>query len=1008
MTDRSRAVPFMRLAQRADEVGETRVVDGGALVAEDVIFTSERRDRYGDVVRMAGADLRNYLANPVVLFSHGATSAACPVVGRGRGIKKTQTASGTPAMSMSIEFASTPLAREVGELWKGGFIRATSIGFQPKNLASLRVIGPDGKPTDDDPQDFLGFMPDGYGFEFNAWEMLENSIVPVPANPDALGRMRGLPEVCRAVGLLHRGPSIRVPSIGRATLHKAMCHGGHCAGCAGEYGEEEPATAAEPTQEDVQASKTWADSLVREAEKVREPLPGAVHKEACPGGHCAGCVGEMPVAEPEESPAPVIDLSADPLRWNRSLPEDFDVETVPLEPSTTEVAFAARFLRSKVCDLSQFMTDIPSVRLGSFLSALEKYISDGGYQPAGVRNISDYGQAEAPPKYAQVQLNSKLARRFMIEGVRFLKDAEGRPSVAIRLWPTYFGIRLLLYSREAEADKAERLLDLTWQHARGAGNFLRGESFSVGGEFLPATSETWDGLYLSPTNERSLKMVARTVNEDGAAADCRGVILMGSPGNGKTLSCRVMRNECAATFVWLSARDFAYLGAFDGLTTAFDLARELAPAILCVEDADSWLDRYTVDLLKTEMDGVARHKGVVTAVTTNFPEALPEALIDRPGRFHDVLHFGAPDAGTRDKMLAAWADGLTPEERAAAVEATDGMSGAHVREVASYAATLARQEGLGIGKALLLAIDKMAEQRRLIDEHAGGGRYRNIGRLERSTPARWRTKPGARWWKVNPGDEKGGKVVHVTLDGKALARHMRDSGNLRDAIDDIAAIRPVSLGALAQALADTSVETCPACKGQAPYHRPTGRFIGHQDENGDRCASKGVTVKPVGLPFARFAERLGDSRLHDVRGGLEDQLASGAASMPLPVALAQLETRAAVTLRAVAAIVTAAVAEYQRAGRVLSRKNEDTISEALAALDAVDASVAAVSQTISQAREALQSVLAAAKPPQAPPSAPQGEVAPAEGRAVPGPTQEQVEVAVAQAAALIADLVNRR
>lgn len=978
-----RKLHLVRLAQRADEVGDTRVLDGGGYMADDVVFTSERRDRYGDVVRMAGADLASYLANPVVLFSHGATSAACPVIGRGVAIQKTKTRAGLPAMSMSIEFAGTPLAREVAELWRGGFLRATSIGFQPKSLATIRVIGPDGEPTDDDPGDFLSFMPDGYGFEFREWEMLENSVVPVPANPDALGRMRRMPEVCRAVGLSHRSAPVQVPAIGRATVHRAACPGGHCVGCAGDYAPEPDAVEAEePEAAEVRsASSTPGASIMAPAplnivvdgkvvaahirrESARAAAPPAIHKAACPGGHCQGCAGEVPDAGEEQAPPPPVDERAAPRRWNRQLGEAFDVETEPLAPSSTEVDFAARFLGCGVSEMCQIGTDVPSVRLGSFLSALERQLFEDGYAPCGVRNMS-YGDGENPPKYERIQLNAKSTRRFMVEGVRFFRGVDGRPALAVRLWPTYFGLRVVTYSRDAEDCPAEHLLDATWDYARGAGNYLRGESFSVGGEFLPPTDETWGSLFLSPSNERSLRIAARTVNEQGAAADCRGILMMGPPGNGKTLSCRVMRNECAATFVWLSSRDFAYLGSFGGLTAAFDLARELAPAILCIEDADSWLDRYTVDLLKTEMDGVGRHKGVVTAVTTNHPEALPEALIDRPGRFHDVLLYAAPDAEARVRMLAAWSPGLSEAERATVVEATDGMSGAYVREVTGYADTLARQEGLEPGAAVLIAIEKIAEQRRLIDENSGGGRHR--------APKPWSRRAASGLGPAlvrRHGTAPGGRSTEAAL-----------------AIEDVA-----------RALRETSVETCRGCGLPQPYHRASGRFAPHERSDGGRCASRGVAVEsPRGLTLRRLLEVAGDSLGHDARGAAEALLASGGVDLPIGALAGQVQARAVAMVRAVAR----EVAEVERVGKVLSRKNESAIGEATAALDAVGAALAAVSESISKAREALQSVLAAAKPPEGE-AAPEEGGAPAEGRGVEQHDPAVIDEERAEAAAAAA------
>ena len=64
---------------------------------------------------------------------------------------------------------------------------------------------------------------------------------------------------------------------------------------------------------------------------------------------------------------------------------------------------------------------------------------------------------------------------------------------------------------------------------------------------------------------------------------------------------------------------------------------------IAYKDIDSWIKDYTVDLLKTEMDGIRENKGMITMLTSNFPEDMPKALIDRPGRFSDILNYEYPD-----------------------------------------------------------------------------------------------------------------------------------------------------------------------------------------------------------------------------------------------------------------------------------------------------------------------------------------------------------------------------
>jgi hypothetical protein len=165
----------------------------------------------GDIVRVRGADLSTY--NGVVLFAHGHTPAVNPAIGKSGKIRRTKLENGVLAMRAdSFEFGTSDLAREVREAWDGGILNSTSIGFQPV-AGKVRIIDEEGKPAkdyDDALADF-GFLPPGYGREFLGWELLEWSIVPVPANPDAAKELRGMPSICKALDW-ERPATVTVPS----------------------------------------------------------------------------------------------------------------------------------------------------------------------------------------------------------------------------------------------------------------------------------------------------------------------------------------------------------------------------------------------------------------------------------------------------------------------------------------------------------------------------------------------------------------------------------------------------------------------------------------------------------------------------------------------------------------------------------------------------------------------------------------------------------------------------
>lgn len=126
-----------------------------------IIVSTPARDRQGDIVEPAGLDFRAFLDNPVVLWAHDLTR---PPIGRILDIDV-----GTTAVTATVQFAETPFAREVFDLYAEGFLRAWSVGFLPLEWERL----------DEE---------DGRGFRILAAEVVEVSAVPVPANPETLTR----------------------------------------------------------------------------------------------------------------------------------------------------------------------------------------------------------------------------------------------------------------------------------------------------------------------------------------------------------------------------------------------------------------------------------------------------------------------------------------------------------------------------------------------------------------------------------------------------------------------------------------------------------------------------------------------------------------------------------------------------------------------------------------------------------------------------------------------------
>lgn len=139
-------------------------------------ITTEAKDRDGDIVRSEGMDIDQFETNPVVLFAHDARR---PPIGRAVDISKGDKSISATAEFMDNDVDTSGFSDMIFRMVRGGFLNATSIGFIPTKFEFLE----EDEDDDDDSPDVFWSFP---GLDFIESELLEFSIVPVPANPEAL------------------------------------------------------------------------------------------------------------------------------------------------------------------------------------------------------------------------------------------------------------------------------------------------------------------------------------------------------------------------------------------------------------------------------------------------------------------------------------------------------------------------------------------------------------------------------------------------------------------------------------------------------------------------------------------------------------------------------------------------------------------------------------------------------------------------------------------------------
>jgi cell division protease FtsH len=146
----------------------------------------------------------------------------------------------------------------------------------------------------------------------------------------------------------------------------------------------------------------------------------------------------------------------------------------------------------------------------------------------------------------------------------------------------------------------------------------------------------------------------------------RGVLMVGSPGTGKTLLARAIAGEAKVPFFTISGSDFVEMFVGVGASRVrdmFEQAKKHAPCIIFIDEIDA-VGRHrgaglggghdereqTLNQLLVEMDGFEGNEGVIVIAATNRPDVLDPALL-RPGRFDRQVVVPLPDIRGREQIL---------------------------------------------------------------------------------------------------------------------------------------------------------------------------------------------------------------------------------------------------------------------------------------------------------------------------------------------------------------------
>ena len=190
----------------------------------------------------------------------------------------------------------------------------------------------------------------------------------------------------------------------------------------------------------------------------------------------------------------------------------------------------------------------------------------------------------------------------------------------------------------------------------------------------------------------------------------KGILLVGSPGTGKTLLAKAVAGEANVPFYSISGSDFVEMFVGVGASRVRDMfkkAKQTAPCMIFIDEIDA-VGRQrgagmggghdereqTLNQLLVEMDGITDNAGIVMIAATNRPDVLDPALL-RPGRFDRQITVSLPDKKGREAILRVHAKNkkiADDVDLGALATRTPGFSGADLENVLNEAAILSVRE----------------------------------------------------------------------------------------------------------------------------------------------------------------------------------------------------------------------------------------------------------------------------------------------------------------------------
>ena len=310
-----------------------------------------------------------------------------------------------------------------------------------------------------------------------------------------------------------------------------------------------------------------------------------------------------------------------------------------------------------------------------------------------------------------IRISPQEMMTLPVHGTFFVIDrtTKRRLIVSMDLCFESMGCGFSIHSSPKDGSLAEQFLcDL--DASRVANNIHYRQMCSVSRgvvDFCDVDPTSWDDVIIKPEmrdmisrNTTGILSNIDTFNAIGMSPS-RNVLLISPPGMAKTMIFRATAGELLekSTVLWCTGKS---IESASNVTSIFDAARDMAPCVVMIEDMDLFggdrshggvTSNWILNEFLSCLDGMQSNPGVVVMASTNDVASMDEALVNRPGRFDVKVEMPYPDPEDRRRMIdcfcakhsAKFDDTVTPDVLGNVIDATDGMTGAYIKDMVKCA-----------------------------------------------------------------------------------------------------------------------------------------------------------------------------------------------------------------------------------------------------------------------------------------------------------------------------------